>query len=169
MPGVRLSGADIMADKILLVDDDPNLLSALQRQLRKRFDLTTAQGGEEALAAVRAAAERREPFAVVLSDMRMPGMDGIEVLKQVKDIAPETVRMMLTGNADQQTAIAAINEGSILRFYTKPCPAEQLVAGLAAGVEQYRLVTAERDLFEKTLAGSIKVLADVVSMNDPTA
>lgn len=158
-----------MAEKILLVDDDPNLLSALQRQLRKRFDLTTAQGGEEALAAVEKADHGREPFAVVLCDMRMPGMDGIEVLKRIKDIAPDTVRMMLTGNADQQTAIVGINDGAIFRFYTKPCPADRLVEGLEAGLAQYRLVTAERDLLEKTLAGSVKVLADVVSMNDPTA
>lgn len=161
--------ADIMPEKILLVDDDPNLLSALQRQLRRRFDLTIAEGGEEALAKVQAAMERREPFAVVLSDMRMPGMDGIEVLKRIKDISPETVRMMLTGNADQQTAIAGINEGNIFRFYTKPCPPEPLAEGLQAGIEQYQLITAERELLEKTVAGSIKVLSDVISMNDPTA
>lgn len=158
-----------MAEKILLVDDDPNLLSALQRQLRKRFDLATAQGGEEALAAVEKANHGQEPFAVVLCDMRMPGMDGVEVLKRIKDLAPDTVRMMLTGNADQQTAIASINHGSIFRFYTKPCPADQLTEGLEAGLEQYRLITAERELLEKTLSGSIKVLADVVSMNDPVA
>lgn len=158
-----------MAEKILLVDDDPNLLSALQRQLRKRFDLATVQGGEEALAAVEKANHDQEPFAVVLCDMRMPGMDGIEVLKRIKDLAPDTVRMMLTGNADQQTAIASINQGSIFRFYTKPCPADQLAEGLEAGLEQYRLITAERELLEKTLSGSIKVLADVVSMNDPVA
>lgn len=158
-----------MPERVLLVDDDPNLLSALQRQLRKTFDLTTAQGGVEALKAIEEAALKREPFAVVLCDMRMPGMDGIEVLSRIKAQAPETVRMMLTGNADQQTAIAAINQGSIFRFFTKPCPAEDLAVGLQAGVDQYRLITAERELLEKTLAGSIKVLADVICMNDPVA
>lgn len=158
-----------MSERVLLVDDDPNLLSALQRQLRKTFDLTTAEGGTEALKAVETAALGREPFAVVLCDMRMPGMDGVEVLSRIKAQAPETVRMMLTGNADQQTAIAAINQGSIFRFFTKPCPAEELAVGLQAGINQYRLITAERDLLEKTLAGSIKVLADVICMNDPVA
>lgn len=158
-----------MPERVLLIDDDPNLLSALQRQLRKQFDLTIAEGGQQALKAVEAANGKNEPFAVALCDMRMPGMDGIEVLSRIRDRAPETVRMMLTGNADQQTAIDAINKGAIFRFYTKPCPAEELALGLKAGIEQYGLVTAERDLLEKTLAGSIKVLADVVAMNDPVA
>lgn len=158
-----------MPDRVLLIDDDANLLSGLQRQLRKQFDLTIAEGGQAALKAVEAANERREPFAVALCDMRMPGMDGIEVLSRIRDLAPETVRMMLTGNADQQTAIDAINKGAIFRFYTKPCPAEDLALGLKAGCEQYALITAERDLLEKTLAGSIKVLADVVAMNDPVS
>jgi response regulator RpfG family c-di-GMP phosphodiesterase len=99
--------------------------------------------------------------------MRMPGMDGIETLSAIRALAPDTVRMMLTGNADQTTAINAINRGAILRFYTKPCPTDQLRDGIQAGIEQYRLVTAERDLLEKTLSGSLKVLIDVVSMNDP--
>ncbi|MGE5518065.1 MAG: HD domain-containing phosphohydrolase [Bacteroidota bacterium] len=158
-----------MPERVLLVDDDPNLLSALQRQLRKQFDLTTAEGGAPALQAVSAAADARKPFAVVLCDMRMPGMDGIEVLSRIRTLAPETVRMMLTGNADQQTAIDAINRGSIFRFFTKPCPAEELALGLQAGIDQYHLVTAERELLENTLAGSVKVLADVVAMNDPVA
>jgi response regulator RpfG family c-di-GMP phosphodiesterase len=158
-----------MPERVLLIDDDANLLSALQRQLRKHFELTTAEGGKQALEAVEAATARREPFAVALCDMRMPGMDGIEVLSRIRDLAPETVRMMLTGNADQQTAIDAINKGAIFRFYTKPCPAEELALGLKAGIDQYGLITAERELLEKTLACSIKVLADVVSMNDPLA
>ncbi|HLO74977.1 MAG TPA: HD domain-containing phosphohydrolase [Magnetospirillum sp.] len=158
-----------MPERVLLVDDDPNLLSALQRQLRKQFVLTTAEGGAPALQAVAEANERREPFAVVLCDMRMPGMDGIEVLSRIRGLSPDTVRMMLTGNADQQTAIDAINKGNIFRFFTKPCPAEELAIGLQSGIDQYHLITAERELLENTLAGSVKVLADVVSMNDPVA
>ncbi len=158
-----------MAERVLLVDDDPNLLSALQRQLRKQFDLTCAEGGAQALQAVTDAGEKRQPYAVVVCDMRMPGMDGIEVLSRIRTLAPETVRLMLTGNADQQTAIDAINRGSIFRFFTKPCPAEDLAVGIQAGIDQHHLITAERELLESTLAGSIKVLADVVAMNDPVA
>lgn len=155
--------------RILIVDDDSNLLAGLRRQLRTSFDVTVAHGGPEAITIIQEAAENHTPFAVVVSDMRMPGMDGIETLKQIQTLAPETVRMMLTGNADQQTAIDAINEGNIFRFFTKPCPSERLIAGLQAGITQYRLITAERELLEKTLAGSIKVLVEVVSLNDPVA
>lgn len=156
-----------MGEKVLLIDDDPNILMALTRQLRKQYNLTTALGGEEGLQAVAAAFDQRDPFAVVVCDMRMPGMDGIQVLGKVREISPDSVRIMLTGNADQETAIAAINKGNIFRFLTKPCPIDDLTASIEAAVTQYRLVVAERELLEKTLAGSIKVLADVISLNDP--
>lgn len=158
-----------MGERILVIDDDHHLLSALRRQLSESFDLETAQGGAEALDAARAAVKTHQPFAVAVCDMRMPGMNGIETLRQIREITPDTVRIMLTGNADQQTAIAAINQGAIFRFYTKPCPPEQLVEGLEAALGQYRLVTAERELLENTLTGAIKVLVEVVSLNDPVA
>jgi len=156
-----------MGERVLLIDDDPHLLSALRRHLADDFDLATATSGQEAIEAVRAAGAAGTPFAVVVSDMRMPGLDGIETLAKIRDIAPDTVRMMLTGNADQQTAIQAINRGNILRFFNKPCPVEELQEGIKAGIAQYRLVTAERDLLEKTLLGSVRVLVEVVSINNP--
>ncbi|MEK6621699.1 MAG: HD domain-containing phosphohydrolase, partial [Planctomycetota bacterium] len=102
-------------------------------------------------------------------DMGMPGMNGIQFLSKVKEIAPDSVRMMLTGNADQQTAMDAINEGNIFRFLTKPCQPDIITKVLIAGVEQYRLVTAEKELMEKTLNGSVKVLTDVLALVNPTA
>jgi response regulator RpfG family c-di-GMP phosphodiesterase len=151
-----------MNERILIVDDDTDLLQALRRQLRKKFDLRTAEGGKDALVVL----ETDGPFAVVMCDMQMPEMNGIEVLDKFKELAPETVRMMLTGNADQQTAIDAINRGNIFRFFNKPCNSEELAEGIDAGLVQYRLQTAERELLEKTLAGSIKILTDVLSMID---
>lgn len=158
-----------MSERVLLIDDDANLLSGLQRHLRKQFNLSTAESGPAAIEQIKAAQAEGAPFAVALSDMRMPGMDGIETLSRIRKDSPDTVRMMLTGNADQQTAIDAINLGNIFRFFTKPCPAETLAVGLQAGIDQYRLVTAEKELLEKTLAGSVKLLVDVLSMNDPVA
>lgn len=158
-----------MSERILLVDDDPNLLSALTRQLRRHFDVASAQGGTEALDVVAQAITAREPFAAVICDMRMPGMDGIQVLSKIRDLSPDTVRMMLTGNADQETAIAAINKGNIFRLLTKPCPIDEVVECVNAALTQYRLVTAEHELLEKTLSGSIKVLADIITLNDPIA
>ena len=152
-----------MSERILLVDDEPNVLSSLKRQLMRNYEISTAGGGPEGLELIKT----EGPFAVVVSDMRMPQMDGAVFLEQVKIRAPQTVRVMLTGNADQQTAVKAINEGNIFRFFNKPCPAEDLAKGLDAALAQYRLVTAEKNLLEKTLAGSVKVFAEVLNLIDP--
>jgi response regulator RpfG family c-di-GMP phosphodiesterase len=154
-----------MPVKILFVDDDPNILAAFHRQLRKYFPVHTALGGEEGLRAV----QEQDPFAVIVSDLRMPGMDGIQFLSRVREIAPDSVRMMLTGNADLSTAIDAVNEGNIFRFLTKPCEHQVLINALSAGVRQYRLITAERELLEKTLRGSIKVLSEILQLLNPEA
>ena len=154
-----------MSEQILFVDDDANLLAGIKRRLRKQFDLNLAQGGEEGLQLIK----NQGPFAVVVADMRMPGMDGVEFLSEVKERSPDSVRIMLTGNADLQTAISAVNEGNIFRFLTKPCPLEMIVTALTAGIAQYRLVTAERELLEKTLRGTIKILTDILSMVNPAA
>jgi response regulator RpfG family c-di-GMP phosphodiesterase len=154
-----------MSERVLFVDDDANILAAFERQLRKQFELVTARGGQEGLAAV----ADRGPFAVIISDMRMPEMDGVQFLTQVRTMAPDSVRMMLTGNADQATAIAAVNQGHIFRFLNKPCPADILADAIRAGLQQYRLVLAEKELLERTLRGSLKVLADVLALTSPTA
>ena len=155
-----------MSEKILFVDDEANVLSAVKRQLRRYFkEIDTALSGAEALDFIK----RNGPYAVVVSDMRMPEMDGVQFLSRVKEIAPETVRMMLTGNADQETAIKAVNEGCIFRFLNKPCSPDLLKASLEAGIEQYRLITAERELLNKTLNGSIKVMAEILSQVNPIA
>ena len=158
-----------MTSRVLIIDDDAHLLSSFRRQLSGYFDLEIAQGGRQGIDTVIAAQQDRKPFAVVVSDMRMPELDGIETLVRIKEIAPDTIRMMLTGNADQQTAIDAVNLGQIFHFYNKPVSPEYLANGIRTGIEQYRLVTAERELLEKTLSGSISLLCDVMSLNDPAA
>jgi len=154
-----------MPERILFVDDEPNILAGFYRQLRRAFDVETALGAQEGLDAVSA----RGPYAVIVSDLRMPGMDGIRFLSKVREMAPDSVRMMLTGFADLQTAIEAVNEGNIFRFLTKPCESEVLKNALSAGVRQYQLVIAERELLEKTLRGSIKVLTEVLELVNPEA
>ncbi|HOM18025.1 MAG TPA: response regulator [Thermoguttaceae bacterium] len=154
-----------MNEKILCVDDEPNILDAYRRTLRKWFNIDVASGGEEALRAI----AERGPYAVIVADMRMPGMNGVELLAKVREVAPLTVRMMLTGNADQQTAIQAVNQGHIFRFLSKPCAPEDFANALEAGLEQHRLLTAERQLLTQTLSGAVKVLVDVLSMLKPMA
>jgi response regulator RpfG family c-di-GMP phosphodiesterase len=152
-------------DKILFVDDDQNILSAFQREFRKEFQVDTAADPEEGLKTVAA----RGPFAVIVSDFRMPKADGNRFLSAVKKIAPDSVRVLLTGHADVNTAIHAVNEGSVFRFLTKPCPSDTLGKVLAAAVQQYRLVTAERDLLENTLRACVKVLAELLGLVNPEA
>lgn len=151
--------------RILFVDDDPNLLAAFQRNLRKQFHFDTALGGLEGLAMLR----ERGPYALLVVDMRMPGMDGVEFLEQARALAPDAVRMMLTGNADQQTAVEAVNRGQVLRFLNKPCPPDVLVPALEFGLKHFELLRTEKELLEGTLAGSVKVLAEVLGMVAPDA
>jgi CheY-like chemotaxis protein len=101
--------------------------------------------------------------------MKMPGMDGIELLRRVKSSSPDTVRVMLTGHAETQTAIEAINEGSIFRFLIKPCSKEMMAKTITAALVQYRLITAEKQLLEQTLSGCLQVLSEVLSLVNPAA
>lgn len=155
-----------MNRKILCVDDDVNILSGYKRSLRKDFDITTAEGGEEGLAAI---AGSEEEFAVVISDMQMPGMNGIQFLQRVMVASPNSVRIMLTGNADQQTAMDAVNEGNIFRFLTKPCEPETFAKVITAGLDQFYLVTAEKQILSETLNSSLQVMVEILSLVNPTA
>ena len=154
-----------MTEKILLVDDDSNVLDGYRRSLSREFLLETALGGVQALEL----ATEHGPYAVVVSDMRMPGMDGIQLLSKIKALSPDTTRVMLTGNTEVDTAVNAINEGSIFRFLTKPCSREVMAQALTAALDQHRLVTAEKQLLEQTLSGSIQVLTEVLSLLNPAA
>lgn len=154
-----------MPEQILLVDDERNVLDGYRRNLRGEFLIDVAQSGQEALGLI----ESKGPYAVVISDMRMPGMDGIELLRRVKSAAPETVRVMLTGKADMDTAVQAINEGSIFRFLNKPCDKEVMAKTITAALMQYRLITAEKQLLEQTLSGCLQVLSEVLSLVNPAA
>lgn len=151
-----------MQSKVLLVDDDPNVLSAYKRVLRRQFKMDTAGGGLEAIDKV-----NRTPYAVIVSDLQMPGMNGISLLEKVKSRRPDTVTMMLTGNADLTKAIAAVNQGHVFRFLTKPCTPDKLADGISAALHQYQLVQAERVLLEKTLKGAICCLTQTLSLACP--
>jgi len=152
-----------MSQRILIVDDEPNILHSYKRNLRKKFDIDTAESGQQALEKMAA----NGPYAVVVSDMQMPNMNGVQLLAQIRQKYPDTVRMMLTGNADQQTAVDAINHGDIFRFLNKPCSTDDFAHAVTAGIEHYRLLTVEKELLNKTLAGSIRVLAEVLSLANP--
>ena len=154
-----------MNQKILLVDDEPAVLEGYQRLLGRSFDLDTAPGPLVGLSRFEAGAR----YAVVVSDMRMPVMNGAQFLAKIRSISPETVRIMLTGQAEMETAVNAVNEGNIFRFLTKPCNKDLFSKTLSACLDQHRLITTEKDLLENTLRGSIEALTEVLSLVNPAA
>jgi len=151
-----------MSKLVLIVDDDLNILSGVNRHLGNKFDIHTASSGQEALEKI-----SKTMYAAVLCDQHMPNMSGIEVLEKIAEISPDTVKMMLTGNADQKTAVDAINKGQIFRFYNKPTKIEVLYEGIDAALKQYQLIIAERELLEQTLTGSIRLLNDLLLVVSP--
>lgn len=153
------------ADAVLFVDDEPDVLNGLRRRLRTGFSVRTAVGAEAGLAALGSGT----PFAVVVSDVRMPGMDGIAFLREVRRRAPESTRMLLTGQADMEAAVGAVNEGAVFRFLWKPCPAQVLEAALRDGIAQYRLVAAQRELLQLTLRGAVQALLETLALANPLA
>ena len=150
-------------ERILLVDDEPLVLEGLARQLGWEFDVSTAQSGARALELV----QSEGPFAVVISDMRMPNMDGAEFLERARALDPDMVRVLLTGQSDLLQAIRAVNHGQLFRFLSKPCPPDVLVPTIQDAVRQHRLLTAERELLEKTLRGSVQTLLDTLALAQP--
>lgn len=151
--------------RILCVDDEPNVLDGLARSLRGHYVVETSAEGKLAVEMLKTAA----PFAVIMSDQRMPQMTGTQFLAHARAVAPSSVRVLLTGQADMQSAMDAVNEGNIFRFLTKPCSTDALLAALDNCCEQYRLVISEKVLLEQTLHGSIKALVDILSMANPLA
>ncbi len=149
--------------RILLVDDEPHVLDGLRRRLRTEFAVDTAADPALALERIRNAG----PYAVVLSDFQMPQMNGARFLAAARAASPDTSRILLTGQADLASAAAVVNEGGILRLLLKPAAREDLVDALRAGVDQYRLITAERDLLDNTLRGSVRALTEVLALANP--
>lgn len=152
-----------MNNKVLFVDDEPLVLESFQRTMTPFCRVVTAPGPEAGLEMIKTAG----PFAVVVADMQMPGMNGVEFLIEVRKIATDTVRMMLTGDAQFGIAIKAVNEGHIFRFLTKPCASKTLARVIGDGIAYYDLIQSERDLLEGTLKGSIKVIMDLLALVSP--
>lgn len=151
--------------RVLCVDDEPYVLESLAGLLARSYEVIGAQSAAEGMAVLR----QSVPCAVVLTDMLMPNTDGASFLEQVRQVSPHTVRLLLTGRSDLDTAIQAVNRGRIFRFLTKPCPVDELRGAVAAAAEQYRLVTAEQELLEQTLRGSIHVLTEMLALTNPLA
>ncbi len=163
-----------MIERVLLVDDEDQLLKAYRRFLqpngpgddsdRRSVEIETMSDPAAALERV----THHGPYAVVVSDYKMPGLDGIRFLERVKAIHPATVRVMLTGGADVASAIDAVNCGALFRFLTKPCLPAVLVETVGAALRQHQLIVAERELLEETVSGVVRVLMDTLTLVNPT-
>ena len=154
-----------MPEAVLFVDDEPAVLDGYKRMLYRDFTVHTAVGGPAGLAMM----QQKGPFAVVVSDMRMPGMAGSEFLARARVLAPATVRMLLTGYSDLRETAAAVNDGNIAKYLNKPCNKDELIAALQSGVAQFRIAEAEKELLEGTLLGSIRTLSEILSAVSPDA
>lgn len=151
--------------RILCLDDEPYVLEGLQRTLRATYNVLTTTEPHKALELL---GDDAEPaIQVIISDMRMPEMTGVAVLERAQEVAPDTTRVLLTGDADVQSAVGAINRGNVFRFILKPCPPEPLRAAIAAAAEQHRLVRSERELLQETLKGCVDALMDTLAMAQP--
>lgn len=156
----------ITRSRILCVDDDEHVLAVVQRMLLSRFDVQVASGASDALAMME---RTEEPFAAIISDLHMPGMTGIAFLQRARQIAPNSIRLLLTGNTDSDSAVDAVNNGAVFRYLTKPFTAESLIAAAIAATEQHRLIESERVLLEQTLRGAVKALTEVLAVANPSA
>lgn len=151
--------------RVLFVDDEPAILESIAANLRRGFEILTAPSGAAGLEMLKA-----DPtISVVVSDMRMPQMNGATFLARAREVAPMTVRMLLTGQADLASAIEAVNNGQIYRFLTKPCPRDTLRETVESAVEQYRLHSVEREMLEHTVRGSVRMMFDVLALTSPAA
>lgn len=154
--------------RILLVDDEPKVLDGLERHLALDYEVFKATSGREGLE-ILAEESGEQPFALVISDMRMPEMNGAAFLSAVRQGYEDTTRVLLTGQSDFESAVSAVNDGQLFRFLTKPCPPEVLLRTVEAAIEQHRLVTAEKVLLEQTLRGAVQALVDTLAMASPSA
>lgn len=159
---------DNSAHRILFVDDEKKVLDGYSRTLRKLFTVVTALGAEEALQVM----DEDGPFTVIVSDIRMPKMDGIELLSRVKQAHPDTIRMVLTGYADLEMAIQVVNRGDIFRFLTKPCDPVDLIRAIHSGIGQYEMTKAAQELatisrIKEGMEGTLRAFTRLVEFRDP--
>ncbi len=151
-----------MSNQVLFIDDDVSLLSTMKRNLGLDFTIHTAEGGEVALELV----QQQGDFSVVVVDMQMPKMNGIQTIAMLREKMPNAVFLMLTGNQDLTTAIQAVNDGRVFRFLTKPCQVFEISAAIQAAQQQHNLIIAEKELLSGTFAGAINLMTDVIEMQE---
>ncbi len=153
----------MLQEKVLCVDDEPRVGQGYARALRKVLQLDLANSGQEALTLI----HEKGPYSVVVSDMRMPGMDGLALLEEVANISPDTVRIMLTGNIDMRTASDAINRGGVFRYLVKPCGARAFAEAVIEGVKKYQMRQAENEVLQCPTDGAATICCELLELISP--
>lgn len=153
--------------RILCVDDESRILEGLVLNLEWDYRVETTTSGHSALEMLQRAQDEGEPYVVIISDMRMPIMDGATLLQKARVSFPDTTRLLLTGYSDIESAILAVNQGSIFRFLSKPCEEDVLLGAVADAVRQNQLINSERELLDETLKGAAKALTTTLSLTSP--
>lgn len=148
-----------MVNKVLLIDDDVSLLNTLERNLCCDFDIVTADGGEVGLTRL----GLEGPFSVVMVDMRMPGMDGVQTIQALRSKQENLVFIMLTGNQDSTTAIQAMNIGRVFRFLNKPCNVAEIKQAILDAQAEFNSKANEKEVLLDTMRGSINMLTDLAA------
>jgi response regulator RpfG family c-di-GMP phosphodiesterase len=149
---------------VLCVDDEANILSALRRMLTlEGFQVVTAESGALALEFM-----EKDTFHVLLTDLQMPGMSGVQLLEKVRQKWPDTMRLLLTGNADVHSAVAAINEGEIYRYLTKPWIDAELVGVIKSAIELGQLTKARQARLRASYVSSIKAFSGLMDLRMPS-
>ncbi|NJN64995.1 MAG: response regulator [Acidobacteria bacterium] len=151
--------------RALFVDSEAHVLHAVRRALNGIVEVDTVTTVAEGMDKLRLGS----PFAVVVTELKPAGADGLDFLAAVRDAAPGTVRMVLTGHADFAAACDAINRTGVFRFLTKPIRPADLVAAVDAALARHTSLASERELLEKTLSASINALVDVLGLVNPLA
>lgn len=123
-----------MKPRILIIDDEKNIVDALKRLFRRDYEVDTALSAEDGLSRL-----QENAYHLIICDQRMPGISGVQFFAQAKGIQPETIRVLLTGYADIQSVVDAINRGEVYRYVSKPWDVNELKILVAQGVETYSL------------------------------
>lgn len=152
-----------MLHRILIVDDEQATLNLFSSVLKDRYSIETTQSAEDAIDILRADSS----FSVIVSDVYLPGMSGIDLLKQCAKLSPDTVRVSLTGAPDRGTVVDSVNEGNVFRFVSKPVRVDVLAEIIEAAVQRYEGQRVERDLMETTVRTSVNLLLEVLATLDP--
>lgn len=172
MPAGNVTNTSITASKprVLFVDDEPAVLESLRRSVRREFSVDVAIDADHGLDCLR----RSGPYCIVVSDMRMPGMDGVEFLATVRTISPESVRVMLTGCDDMEVAARAVNDGCIFKFLSKPVPTDALLACLRNCLAHYLAEREQKQVMASTIhaleqldIATLTAFARAVDANSP--